>query len=57
MSQMLELAGKKFKALIITMFTDLKEKEAEKGKLCMYILKSTVSEMKSSLDRLDRDWR
>lgn len=59
MNQMLELADKK--DAIITMFKDLKEKEAEKWKLyicvCMYVLKSTISEMKTSLDRLNRDWR
>lgn len=30
MSQMLECADKKFKAVIITVFTDWKEKETEK---------------------------
>lgn len=54
---MLELTDKKFKAAIVNMFQDFKEKEAEKWKLCVYVLKSTISEMKNSLDRLNRDWR
>lgn len=37
MSQMLELADRKLKASIMTMFDDLKEKEAGKWKLYMFI--------------------
>lgn len=37
MSQTLELAEKKFKAAIITIFKDLKENEAEKWKLYVYV--------------------
>ena len=37
MSQMLELADKKFGAAIITMLQDLKEKEADNWTLYMYV--------------------
>lgn len=37
MNQMLELADMVFKAVIITMFQDWKEKEAEKWSLCIYV--------------------
>lgn len=58
MNRMLELAD--MKDAIITMFKDLKGKKSRKMEtiyLCMCVLKSTISEMRNSLDRLNRDWR